>query len=471
MNKNKELAINTAIIVFGRMCTQFLSFLLLPLYTSYLSTEEYGIFDLVITLISLCMPLVFWQIEDAVFRFLVEARNNENKITEIVSTVCKFIMKQIIFATIIYLLAFNFLNPAYRIFLYTNLICSYLATFSLQIARGLGNNVAYSIGSFLSASITIVCNVLFITIMHLHFSGMLLALCVGNIVCFLYVLKSTKAYKYFQWKSVNNSLQKEMLNYSIPMIPNLLAWTIISTSDRLILTAFLGASATGIFSVAHKFPSLFSTIYGLFNLSWTESVTLHLKEPDGNEFVTNVINSMFSFFSACAIGIVALMPFMFPILINANYQEAYSQIPILILGTMFNVIVGLLSVIYIALKKTSQIAKSSVAAAIVNVAVNMLLVKFIGIYAASISTVVAYAVLATYRYIDLKKYAKISFKKGKIFTTVIVASVVCLAYYSSSIIAQAVGVLVAVAYAWISNKEMLKSIMSAIMKKLNRGSK
>lgn len=471
MNKNIELAKNTAIIMFGKMCTQFLSFLLLPLYTSLLSTEEYGTFDLVITLVSLCTPFVFWQIEDAIFRFLVEARDDEKQKTIIISTVIKFVILHIAFATMVFFLLHRFLNPNYRMFLYINLICSYLSTFSLQLVRGLGKNVVYSMGSFLSASVTVISNVIFITIFHLRAEGMLLALCIGNVTCFVYVIFATKMYRYCNWKYSDKQVLKEMLKYSIPMIPNLLAWTVIATSDRLVLTVFLGTSATGVYSVANKFPSLFSTIYNIFNISWTESVTLHLKEKDGNEFVTNIINSMFSLFSACAIGIVAIMPFAFPILINASYQEAYGQIPILILGTMFNIIVGLLSVIYIALKKTSHIAKSSVAAAIVNVAVNMLLVKFIGIYAASISTVVAYAVLVIYRFIDLKKYAKISFQKRRIFMAAIVASVVCVVYYSNSIFAQAVGVLVAVAYAWISNRKMLKSIMNTVMKKLNRGSK
>lgn len=471
MNKKKELAINTAIIMFGKMCTQFLSFLLLPLYTSLLSTEEYGTFDLVITIVSLCVPFVFWQIEDAIFRFLVEERANDGKKKVIISTVIKFVIVHIAFATLIFIFIYRYLNPEYRNFLYANLVCSYLATFSLQLVRGLGKNIVYSMGSFLSASVTVICNVIFITLLHMRADGMLLALCVGNVTCFIYVVVATRLYKYCKWGSSSNQILREMLKYSVPMIPNLLAWTVIATSDRLVLTIFLGASATGIFSVAHKFPSLFSTIYNIFNVSWTESVTLHLKEKDGEEFVTNIINSMFSLFSSCAIGIVAVMPFVFPILINTNYQEAYQQIPILILGTMFNVIVGLLSVIYIALKKTSQIAKSSVAAAILNVAVNIMLVKFIGIYAASISTVVAYAVLAIYRYIDLKKYANISFQKRKIFTAVIVASAVCTTYYNGSIITQVVGVLVAVAYAWISNKEMLKSIMGTVMKKLNRGPK
>jgi O-antigen/teichoic acid export membrane protein len=57
MNKNKELVKNTIIIFIGKACTQFITILLLPLYTKYLISSEFGIVDLVITYISLFVPI------------------------------------------------------------------------------------------------------------------------------------------------------------------------------------------------------------------------------------------------------------------------------------------------------------------------------------------------------------------------------------------------------------------------------
>ena len=63
VNKNKELAVNTAILTIGRICTQFMSFFLMPLYTAALSTEEYGVVDLVGTYTSLLLPVALLQID------------------------------------------------------------------------------------------------------------------------------------------------------------------------------------------------------------------------------------------------------------------------------------------------------------------------------------------------------------------------------------------------------------------------
>lgn len=52
MSKNKELMFNTLIISIGKICTQFVSFLLIPIYTNYLLTSDYGYIDLIQTYIS-----------------------------------------------------------------------------------------------------------------------------------------------------------------------------------------------------------------------------------------------------------------------------------------------------------------------------------------------------------------------------------------------------------------------------------
>lgn len=76
MNREKVLIKNTVIITIGKVCTQMISFFLLPIYTAILSTEEYGVVDLMNTLVSLLLPIITLQIEQALFRFLVDNRNN-----------------------------------------------------------------------------------------------------------------------------------------------------------------------------------------------------------------------------------------------------------------------------------------------------------------------------------------------------------------------------------------------------------
>ena len=72
MNKNKELIKNTIIIFVGKFCTQFISFILVPIYTNYLITSDYGYIDLIQTYITLLVPILLLRFDSGIFRFLIE---------------------------------------------------------------------------------------------------------------------------------------------------------------------------------------------------------------------------------------------------------------------------------------------------------------------------------------------------------------------------------------------------------------
>ena len=114
MNREKTLVKNSAILTVGKICTQMISFFLLPLYTALLSTEEYGTVDLLNTLVSLMLPIVTFQIEQAVFRRLIDNREKDEEIKKIVSTTVCTILVQIIIYVVLFLLISPFINNDYK---------------------------------------------------------------------------------------------------------------------------------------------------------------------------------------------------------------------------------------------------------------------------------------------------------------------------------------------------------------------
>ena len=119
------------------------------------------------------------------------------------------------------------------------------------------------------------------------------------------------------------------------------------------------------------------------------------------------------------IGIIAVLPFAFSILINEKFNRSYYQIPILLLASLFNILVSFVGSIYVAKKKTTEIAKTSIFAAIINILINIVFIKKIGLYAASISTLVAYMSMCIYRFIDSRKYVILSIIKYQSFMLII----------------------------------------------------
>ena len=114
MTKGKELAKNTIIIVIGKICTQFISFFLIPLYTSYLQTTDYGTVDLINTYISLLIPIVTLQLEQATFRFLIDVRNDEEKKGIIITSIIKKLFVHFAVYLGLYLILGNFIKLDYK---------------------------------------------------------------------------------------------------------------------------------------------------------------------------------------------------------------------------------------------------------------------------------------------------------------------------------------------------------------------
>ena len=403
MNREKNLAKNTIIITIGKICTQLITFFLLPLYTGILSTEEYGTVDLLNTLVSLLLPIVTFQVEQAVFRELIEVRGKKDKESRIISSAVITVIFQCIVYLVIFALISPFINNHYKFFLATNVVANIFLSLLLQIARGFGDNKKYAFASFISALSTIVFNVLFLVVIKLGANGMLLGTMLGQIVATIYLFISLKLYKYLKVKDYKKEVIKSVWKYSLPLIPNAISWWVFNASDRVIASAFLGVDQNGILAASLKFSTVFITFYNIFNMSWTESISIAIKDDDVCDYFNRMFNIVLRLFTAMAVGMIACMPFVFPIMINEKFSAGYGLVPVSIVGSLFNVIVGLISVIYVAEKNTKAIASTSIVSAVINIIVHLVLIKFIGLYAAVISTFVAFFVMSIYRMIDINK--------------------------------------------------------------------
>ena len=468
MSKGKDLAKNTAIVSIGKICTQLITFLLLPVYTAVLSNEEYGVVDLLNTLTSLLLPIVTLQIEQGIFRYLIDCRENNEKQIKLITTIIRFMIIQSIACIVIFLCVSPFIHNEYKYFLMANLLMGIFSSLLLQICRGLGDNATYAIGSFITGAFTVLLNVIFIVAFRWGAYGMLGATAISNFICAVYIFLKRKIYKYIKPKQFDKTILKEIIKYSVPLIPNMISWWIVSASDRTIISAVIGIAQNGIYSAANKFSGVFTTLYSVFNLTWTESASININSEDRDEFFSKILDFVIRFFGCLCLGTIAVMPFAFNILINEKFAEAYYQIPILILGSVFNILVSFVGSIYVAKKLTKEIAKTSIISAVINIFVNIVLIKSIGLYAASISTVIAYALMFIYRWIDVKKYVKFNVNKILMFALIIMYGVTIFTYYLKNSMISVIVLVIVVVFAIITNLNSVSYLKEIIKEKMKK---
>ena len=439
---------------------------MLPLYTSILSTEQYGTVDLISTYTSLLMIVLTIQFEQGIFRHLIEVRSDSTKQKQYISTA----MLSVSVFIILFIATFSGLLMAldYQYTFYLIAISS-LSTWNallLQTPRGLGDNTTYAIGSFINGSLTVILNVIFVAILRLEVKGMLLANVVSLFVSSAFIVCRIRLWNYLGWKYANKQCFYELLKYSLPLVPYTLCWWVISASDRMLIKMFLGTSFNGIYAAAYKFPSLFSMVTNIFQLSWTESASENVNETDRDQYYSKVFTKTFKLYSSVNMGLILVMPFFFDMLIGEAFSEAYYYIPILLSAALFHSIAAMYGSIYFAFKKTKAISTTTLLAALINLVVNFLLIRSIGLYAAAISSLVAYIVITLIRHTDIQRLAVLKISKTYLLIEAVVYIPVLISYYKKNLVLSGLMLVLGGVYCIWQNREIMISTLNLIYKKI-----
>ena len=458
MNENKRLLKNTGIIAIGNISTKLISFFLLPIYTALLSTSEYGTFDYILSIATFCVPFVSLLMDESIFRFLIDCKTELDEKRVISTSIIVVFIGMICFA-IIGILVMNFLDYSYTYYAVVYILLCVISGMISALLRGIGRTDQYAIFNFLSGATNVVLNVFFIAVLRQGLRGMLAASILSLLIVSTIFIFKMRLWLYIDLKNVDSKLAKSMITYSFPLIPNKISWTIINLSDRIILMNVVGSAATGLYAVSYKFPNLMDTVYGFFYQSWKESSARVLGNESQNDFYNMVYKYLKNFMFAIVLGLTAFMPIIFKILINKNYYNAIYYVPILLIATYFANISGFYGGIFTAYKDTKIMGTTTIAAAVINLVINLFTIKWIGVYAAALSTLIANLVVYMYRKRKVGRYIKLNENWKNSFIAFIVTSIVLFLFYSERWTYIVLACLISVLYAIITNMDMIKIIL------------
>lgn len=415
---------NTVILTFGNVFPKVVTFITLPLYTTYLTLEEFGTYDLITILVSLFVPIATLQIDQAAFRYIIDVDSDRKKIV-ISNTFFFFIPFALISSLTLYLLLWE-VEFVVRILIILYLFTEIYCTVIKQMLRGLGKNKEYSISTLITSVVSTILVVPFIVVFHLNLNGILLSLFFSNLISIIYI-----HYKYNFISQISKSLVSKdeiyvLLRYSIPMVPNTISVWGMRVLNRLIITFMLGLGSNAIFAAANKLPQIMNLFQNTFTLAWQESASLHENDFDIDQYYTSIWTRLLEVMGGGCALLIAFNPFIFSLLINSDYNEAYAHIPILYLANFLFSFASFYGGIYVAKKETKKVAVTSISSCVINVLITILLIKFVGLYAASFGMLISYLVLSIQRARGIRCYCKISYPISKIIFSCLVLTLVSL---------------------------------------------
>ncbi|PFG15089.1 lipopolysaccharide biosynthesis protein [Bacillus sp. es.036] len=418
MNKYKKLFNNSLIYAVGNLGTKLLILFLVPLYTYYLTTSEFGMVDLFTTTTSLLIPLITLSIFDSVFRFVMDKNYDKETvlINALIVTIIGITMLCALYPVMVMILPFK----GYIYYFYLLLLVQSIFSTLSQYIRANGMVKLFAITGIINALFLLICNVLFLVIFHNGIDGYLQSLIIAYMVSSFFAIIVGKVYKDFKIKKTNIKIMKEMLHYSVPLIPNAMMWWIMSFSDRYIISFFLGLSANGLYALATKIPSILNIINSIFFQAWQMAAIEEVNSESKSKFFSNVFN-WFSIIMLIAASLILVhLKIVVGFFVASEYFKSWEYVPFLLLGAVFSSFSGFLGTNYIAAKKTSGVFKTSVIGAVINMIANIILIPYIGINGASIGTMLSFAAIWLFRIYDTKKFVNIQINVKKILLSLIV---------------------------------------------------
>ena len=305
----KYLVKNTFIFALSNIATKAISFFLVPIYTAVLSTYEYGTIDLTVTVITIAVPIFTLNICESVMRFALDRDSDKAKITQIGTNV--YLVGCIVGLLIIPICGLFEILSSHSLLIYFYMIATAGSQLYLSDLRGKELLLQYSIGNILQTLLVALLNILFLVVFKLGITGYFGAYAIAGAITMVYALMVGKGYRTLIPRRMDISLFRNMAKYSLVLIPNSFMWWIINSSDRIMVTAMVGATANGIYAISYKLPSIVSIASGVFNQAWGYSAIKEEGSQDESRFSNKMLTYLISISMIIGIGLCAFMkPFL-----------------------------------------------------------------------------------------------------------------------------------------------------------------
>lgn len=415
MGKYRNLAVNTMLFALNAVATKLVTFLLVPLYTAYMSAGEYGLTDMSLTVISLLTPLVTLDVAEAAVRFIVADRARGDRYAAVATgmTVASVAVVALL-SPLLDLPALGGLG-AYKGWFVAAYAASALTAMCGEVARGMGEVRLIPVCAGVSSLVTLASAVLTIVRLGMGVTGYFVSVTVGPALAVaIYLtlgglgpaaLRGARELASSAGEGLR-ALCGPMLRYALPLIPNSLFWWLGTSINRLFITGMLGIAASGMFAAASKVPNLLNTAYSVFLQAWQLSAFQESGEEGLARFFSRVFALVQAGMTVLCAALSLLAPLVASLLLRGETYGAWPMIAPLLISNLLNVLASFYGTVYSTTMHTSFIMKTTVLGALSCVVLTPLLIPVMGTYGACVASVFGQGAVLVARAVDSRRYLK-----------------------------------------------------------------
>lgn len=412
----KSLAKGSFILLISNIVLKAINFLLLPLYTSYLSPSDYGIVDLALTAISLCVSLFSLCLDTGFFTFFYDKDTDEYKkqvfnTTFFTTLIISFIpMLGIFFAKNLSFLLFKD-NYSNIIVLMIISICSTLLTLIPIAQIKIENKMSvFGIINIVIGICSVGLNILMVTKLKLGYLALIITnvtVAIIQFISYIIIVRKKISIKYF-----NKDLIRDILIYTLPLIPATISSWILDLSDRYFINNYYTTYEVGLYGVANKIVIMLTVFLGAFQTAYPSFVFSNAKSNDAKskDRFKDVLNIFIMIFLVIGITISIFSKEIIMIMTTEEYYIAYKMVPYLIFAQIAYGIAFLVGAGMSIAKKSKYSMMISWLAAIVNIGLNAILIPRYGSIFAAITTLISFILVAIFNYKVSQRFYKCNYQ-------------------------------------------------------------
>ncbi len=439
-SKIARLASDTVVYGISTVLSRFLTFLLTPLFTNYLSKTEIGEIAGIYAMIAFVNILYSLGMEPAFMRFWNKDADAENHRVFATAFSTVTVLSVIVTALTIALAAPIAASPllalgdqgahlvqiAALIPLLDGLVLIPFAQLRMQQRPRV-----FAMLRLLSVAVTFVFTLLFVVGLGWRIEGALWAGVIGSAATFMVFLPGVVRTLRSAPAKVSD-LRQQMLSFGLPTVPSNFSSIMVQVADRPIMLMLTSSSVVGMYQTNFRLALPMMMFVTVFEYAWKPFYLNHRHDEDAKQTFATV----FTAFTAVCGGIflvtslfiefVVQLPFIGGRFVNPDYWEGLTIIPVVMFAYFFNgVFINMAAGLHIE-KRTGFFPVATGVAAVISVAATWILVPPFGIMGAAWAKVFAYVVSAVMLYVFSQRIYPVRYEWSKVAMLVVASGVLYL---------------------------------------------
>lgn len=431
----KRLGGDSLLYALMNLGTKLIAFLMLPIYTKYLSPYEMGAFEMVEALTSILTFIIIFGTDNALAYFFFKEVDEKEKerlfkstLTFRLTIALLFLLIFIIFGSSISSLLMG--TEKYKDLLYVAgivLVLEAVITLVLTYYRFVFKSKIVASLTVFKLLLVAILSYLFLKFFNLNVLSIYESRLISGLI--IIVLIYRQIWRFSSLK-IEKDIIKKILWYGAPLVPASLAFWVITFSNRFFLSTFESLESSGIYGVAVKFATMISLLTSGVQMAWRPYSMSIKDDPKAKNIYANI------FYIILVIGFIGILiiatiaPFLKILVADKSYYSALNYIALLSLGSFLSFYYLIISVGLFIKEKTSVISFYVIICSGISIVLNLLLIPLFSIWGAVFALIFSYLLVNVLIFIKSQSVYKIPVSSIKLIVVFIIGFVSVLSIVS-----------------------------------------